>query len=50
MILDESRDAYNQTYPEHKSHDPNFGHELLAGGAAFVGMKMFEDHQRKQGK
>lgn len=27
----------------------SFGHELLAGGAAFAGFKAFEDHQRKEG-
>jgi len=27
-----------------------FSHEVIAGGAAFEGMKLFEDHQRKEGK
>lgn len=27
-----------------------FSHELIAGGAAFEGMKLFEDRQRKEGK
>ena len=27
-----------------------FSHELVAGGAAFEGFKLFEDHQRKEGK
>ncbi|KAK2068894.1 hypothetical protein P8C59_003510 [Phyllachora maydis] len=32
--------------PHHKA---KFGHELVAGGAAFEAMKLFEDHQRKKG-
>ena len=27
-----------------------FSHEVIAGGAAFEGMKLFEDRQRKEGK
>lgn len=27
-----------------------FSHELIAGGAAFEGFKLFEDKQRKEGK
>jgi len=27
-----------------------FSHEVISGGAAFEGMKLFEDHQRKEGK
>ena len=28
----------------------SLGHEVLAGGAAFAAMKVFEDRQRKEGK
>jgi hypothetical protein len=28
----------------------NLGHEVLAGGAAFAAMKVFEDRQRKEGE
>jgi hypothetical protein len=51
MSWDESRDDYrriqNDEVPKNES---SFGHELLAGGAAFAGFKAFEDHQRKEGK
>lgn len=36
-----SSDGYN--------NQAKFSHELIAGGAAFEGMKLFEDHQRKEG-
>ncbi|KAL6722348.1 hypothetical protein ACLMJK_001455 [Lecanora helva] len=38
--------GYNQ--PE--QHEGKWSHELLAGAASFEGMKLFEDHQRKEGK
>ena len=47
----DSEDAYKQVY-ENDQFDENkasFGHELAAGGAAFMGFKAFEDHQRKEG-
>jgi len=48
----ESEQSYDKVYnndifEENKS---SFGHEILAGGAAFAGFKAFEDHQRKEGK
>jgi hypothetical protein len=47
----ESQDAYNQVYNSDQSeHQSSWGHELVAGGAAFAGFKAFEDHQRKEGK
>ncbi|KIW01585.1 uncharacterized protein PV09_07058 [Verruconis gallopava] len=46
---DESHDAY-QNYQSAEPHEASFGHELLGGAAAFGAMKMFEDHQRKEGK
>lgn len=45
--LDEAQDAHQQVYGG--EHEAKFSHELLAGGAAFEGMKLFEDHQRKEG-
>ncbi|KAJ4293623.1 hypothetical protein N0V90_008907 [Kalmusia sp. IMI 367209] len=48
----DSEDAYQQVY-ENQNFEENkssFGHELVAGGAAFAGFKAFEDHQRKEGK
>ncbi|KAI9706891.1 MAG: hypothetical protein M1820_004670 [Bogoriella megaspora] len=46
----ESHDAYNQVYEQDSENKGSFGHELIAGGAAFAGFKAFEDHQRKEGK
>lgn len=48
MHPDEGRDNYNQVY--NNDHQSSFGHELLAGGAAFAGFKAFEDHQRNEGE
>ncbi|KAK4895714.1 hypothetical protein LTR27_006195 [Elasticomyces elasticus] len=31
-------------------NDGSFSHELIAGGASFAAMKVFEDRQRKEGK
>jgi hypothetical protein len=45
----ESQDAYNQVYNDDGGNQSSFGHELIAGGAAFAGFKVFEDHQRKEG-
>ncbi|KAF2492260.1 hypothetical protein BU16DRAFT_529613 [Lophium mytilinum] len=46
----ESQDNYNQVYNEDQQNTASFGHEVLAGGAAFAGFKAFEDHQRNEGK
>jgi hypothetical protein len=48
---DNSEDHYEQVY-NNDNFDENkssFGHEVLAGGAAFAGFKAFEDHQRNEG-
>jgi hypothetical protein len=48
---DKNEDNYQQVY-ENDNFDENkssFGHEMIAGGAAFAGFKAFEDHQRKEG-
>ncbi|EHY54928.1 hypothetical protein HRR83_005813 [Exophiala dermatitidis] len=48
---DESRDAHQQVYGDGGyDNQAKFSHELIAGGAAFEGMKLFEDRQRKEGK
>ncbi|KAH8177204.1 hypothetical protein LIA77_02286 [Sarocladium implicatum] len=39
--------AYNYDGEDHEAH---FTHELIAGAAAFAGMKAFENHQRNEGK
>ncbi len=40
-------DQYNQAVDG--GNHSSMGHEVIAGGAAFGAMKMFEDHQRKEG-
>jgi hypothetical protein len=45
---DEGRDNYQQAYEG--DNKAELSHEILAGGASFMAMKMFEDHQRKEGK
>jgi hypothetical protein len=50
-LPDRNEDNYKQVY-ENDNFDENkssFGHELIAGGAAFAGFKAFEDHQRAEG-
>jgi hypothetical protein len=50
---DRNEENYQQVYEndnfEQQKHESSFGHELVAGGAAFAGFKAFEDHQRKEG-
>ncbi|KIW18702.1 hypothetical protein PV08_02991 [Exophiala spinifera] len=49
--FDDGRDAHQEVYGSGGyDNQAKFSHELLAGGAAFEGMKLFEDHQRKEGK
>ncbi|QSZ31239.1 hypothetical protein DSL72_000802 [Monilinia vaccinii-corymbosi] len=43
----ESQDHYDQYQNQDTA---SLGHEVLAGGAGFAAMKMFEDRQRKEGK
>jgi hypothetical protein len=48
---DDARDAHQQVYGDGGyENQAKFSHELIAGGAAFEGMKLYEDHQRKEGK
>ena len=47
----EAQDNYNQVYNDQGSdNQAEFSHELVAGGASFMAMKMFEDRQRKEGE
>jgi hypothetical protein len=46
----ESHDQYQQVYDDQEPNKAKLSHEVLAGGAAFAGFKMFEDHQRAEGK
>jgi hypothetical protein len=47
----ESQDAYNQAQSTDQfDNESSFGHEALAGAASFGAFKLFEDHQRKEGK
>jgi hypothetical protein len=50
-LPDHNEDRYQQVY-ENDNFEENkssFGHEMIAGGAAFAGFKAFEDHQRSEG-
>ncbi|KAH8732056.1 EXS family-domain-containing protein [Phaeosphaeriaceae sp. PMI808] len=49
---DQNEDNYKRVYEndQFEEHKSSFGHELIAGGAAFAGFKAFEDHQRAEGK
>lgn len=46
FLLGESQEHYDQYQNEDTA---SLGHEVLAGGAGFAAMKMFEDRQRKEG-
>jgi hypothetical protein len=46
--FDDAKDNYNKAYQD--DNKAELSHELLAGGASFMAMKMFEDKQRKEGK
>ena len=54
-IADDSTDhgenSYDQVYnnDNFEENKSSFGHEALAGAASFGAMKMFEDHQRREG-
>lgn len=45
---DDGRDAHQQVYGQ--EHEAKFSHELIGGAAAFEGMKIYEDRQRKEGR
>lgn len=45
---DDNRDAHQQVYGDDRN-EAKFSHELIGGAAAFEGMKLFEDRQRREG-
>ncbi|KAI2643170.1 hypothetical protein GGS21DRAFT_495064 [Xylaria nigripes] len=45
----EARDQRDTVY-DGEPHKAKLSHELIGGAAAFEGMKLFEDHQRREGK
>lgn len=47
----ESEESYDRVYnnDNFEENKSSFGHEIVAGGAAFAGFKAFEDHQRSEG-
>ena len=48
---DEARRDHQEVYGNGGyENQAKFSHEVIAGGAAFEGMKLFEDHQRNEGK
>ncbi|RWA12819.1 hypothetical protein EKO27_g2287 [Xylaria grammica] len=47
--FDESRKHRDDVY-NNERHESHLSHEIVAGGAAFEAMKLFEDHQRREGK
>ncbi|ETI24504.1 hypothetical protein G647_03873 [Cladophialophora carrionii CBS 160.54] len=49
-ISDDGRDAHEQVYRNDERHEGKFSHELIGGAAAFEGMKLYEDKQRREGK
>jgi hypothetical protein len=52
-LADKNEESYQQVYEndnfDQDKNQSSFGHELVAGGAAFAGFKAFEDHQRNEG-
>ena len=46
---DEAKNARDEIY-DGSPHESKLSHELVAGGAAFEAMKLFEDRQRKEGE
>lgn len=52
LNADRKEEQYEQVYnnDNFEENKSSFGHELIAGGAAFAGFKAFEDHQRASGR
>ncbi|RMZ89983.1 hypothetical protein DV736_g2774, partial [Chaetothyriales sp. CBS 134916] len=49
--IDQAREASRDVYASGQTqHEAKWTHELLGGAAAFEGVKLWEDHQRSQGK
>ncbi|KAK0510372.1 hypothetical protein JMJ35_006804 [Cladonia borealis] len=52
---DDARNEHQQVYEQdggytQPDNQAKFSHELVSGAASFEAMKLFEDHQRKEGK
>lgn len=45
---DDAQNDYNKV--QNSPHESSLGHEIIAGGASFMAMKEWEDHQRDKGK
>ncbi len=41
---------HQQVYDGDEDHQAKFSHELIGGAAAFEGMKLYEDKQRREGR
>lgn len=46
--FDDAQSDYHKV--QESDNKAELSHEILAGGASFIAMKEFEDHQRKEGK
>lgn len=52
---DDAQQSHQEVYDNNGGYSQpdnqaKFSHELLGGAASFEAMKLFEDHQRKEGK
>jgi len=50
MTWGQSEQDYERVQGSDEHHQGSFGHEVLAGAGSFAAFKVFEDHQRKEGK
>ncbi|KAH6896047.1 hypothetical protein B0T10DRAFT_479357 [Thelonectria olida] len=48
--FDEAREHRDRVYDDERRHEGHLSHEVLAGGAAFEAMKLWEDRQRDSGE
>ncbi|KXJ87514.1 hypothetical protein Micbo1qcDRAFT_139221 [Microdochium bolleyi] len=48
--FDEGRDQREAVYNGGEEHQSSWGHEIVAGGAAFEAMHLWENHQRAEGQ
>ncbi|KAF2665725.1 hypothetical protein BT63DRAFT_73908 [Microthyrium microscopicum] len=46
----QSEQDYERVQSADQHNEGSFGHEVLAGAGSFAAFKVFEDHQRKEGK
>lgn len=55
FATDDAQQNHQEVYDQDGGYDNpdnkgKLSHELIAGAASFEGMKLFEDHQRKEGQ